>query len=211
VARRRKLRSKADPARDLGFPHIAGHRRAPPREGSELVLHFLEHVSYALNEAVRKVVAQIAAVAITGPKVVRVGWMPGPLLPTIIGLVPMMLPPLPACSAPPLIMVWLSVGRKVAFGLCIAGVASGERREIVRQDSQRVGLLEAINKRPHELPARAKQLEQAGLQLCWTSARMRFACSWSVWVEVTGVLLRGVFWPEEAVYPQFGDCEASDL
>jgi len=52
---------------------------------------------------------------------------------------------------------WLSVGQNVAFGLSIAGMASGERRGIVRQALQRVGLLEAIDKRPHELSGGMRQ------------------------------------------------------
>jgi NitT/TauT family transport system ATP-binding protein len=52
---------------------------------------------------------------------------------------------------------WLSVGQNVAFGLSIAGMASDERRGIVRQALQRVGLLEAIDKRPHELSGGMRQ------------------------------------------------------
>ena len=46
---------------------------------------------------------------------------------------------------------WLSVSQNVSFGLSIRGVGIAERREIARQALRRVGLTEAIDKRPAEL------------------------------------------------------------
>jgi NitT/TauT family transport system ATP-binding protein len=52
---------------------------------------------------------------------------------------------------------WLSVWQNVSFGLAIRGVSVGERREIARQALQRVGLSEAIDKRPDELSGGMRQ------------------------------------------------------
>jgi NitT/TauT family transport system ATP-binding protein len=52
---------------------------------------------------------------------------------------------------------WLSVSQNVSFGLSIRGVAVAERKEIARQSLQRVGLSEAIDKRPHELSGGMRQ------------------------------------------------------
>jgi NitT/TauT family transport system ATP-binding protein len=52
---------------------------------------------------------------------------------------------------------WLSVWQNVSFGLSIRGVAIDERREIARQALQRVGLTEAIDKRPDELSGGMRQ------------------------------------------------------
>ncbi len=52
---------------------------------------------------------------------------------------------------------WLTVGQNVAFGLSIAGMPERERKEIARQALQRVGLIEAIDKRPDELSGGMRQ------------------------------------------------------
>ena len=52
---------------------------------------------------------------------------------------------------------WLTVGQNVAFGLSIAGRSERERSEIARQALQRVGLSDAINKRPDELSGGMRQ------------------------------------------------------
>jgi ABC-type nitrate/sulfonate/bicarbonate transport system ATPase subunit len=52
---------------------------------------------------------------------------------------------------------WLTVAHNVAFGLAIAGLAPGERARRTRQALQRVGLLEAADKRPHELSGGMRQ------------------------------------------------------
>ena len=52
---------------------------------------------------------------------------------------------------------WLSVGGNVGFGLSIAGMDKAEQDRVVRQALQRVGLLEAIDKRPHELSGGMRQ------------------------------------------------------
>jgi NitT/TauT family transport system ATP-binding protein len=52
---------------------------------------------------------------------------------------------------------WLTVGQNVAFGLSIAGMKQDERTEIARQALQRVGLIEAIDKRPDELSGGMRQ------------------------------------------------------
>jgi NitT/TauT family transport system ATP-binding protein len=52
---------------------------------------------------------------------------------------------------------WLTVGQNVAFGLSIAGMPTNQRNEIVRQALQRVGLIEAIDKRPDELSGGMRQ------------------------------------------------------
>ena len=52
---------------------------------------------------------------------------------------------------------WLSVWQNVSFGLSIRGVGITERREIARQALQRVGLTEAIDKRPDELSGGMRQ------------------------------------------------------
>ncbi|HYZ24075.1 MAG TPA: ABC transporter ATP-binding protein [Rhodopila sp.] len=52
---------------------------------------------------------------------------------------------------------WLTVGQNVAFGLSIAGMARAERNAIARQALQRVGLSEAIDKRPDELSGGMRQ------------------------------------------------------
>ena len=52
---------------------------------------------------------------------------------------------------------WLSVWQNVSFGLAIRGVGIEERKEIARQALQRVGLTEAIDKRPDELSGGMRQ------------------------------------------------------
>jgi NitT/TauT family transport system ATP-binding protein len=52
---------------------------------------------------------------------------------------------------------WLTVADNVAFGLSIAGLAAEERARRTRQALQRVGLLEASDKRPHELSGGMRQ------------------------------------------------------
>jgi NitT/TauT family transport system ATP-binding protein len=52
---------------------------------------------------------------------------------------------------------WLTVGQNVAFGLSIAGMPVAQRDEIARQALQRVGLSEAIGKRPDELSGGMRQ------------------------------------------------------
>jgi NitT/TauT family transport system ATP-binding protein len=52
---------------------------------------------------------------------------------------------------------WLSVWQNVSFGLAIRGVGMEERKEIARQALQRVGLTEAIDKRPDELSGGMRQ------------------------------------------------------
>jgi NitT/TauT family transport system ATP-binding protein len=52
---------------------------------------------------------------------------------------------------------WLTVGQNVAFGLSIAGMPDAERRQVARQALQRVGLTEAIDKRPDELSGGMRQ------------------------------------------------------
>ena len=52
---------------------------------------------------------------------------------------------------------WLSVRQNVSFGLRIRGVGAAERNEIARQALQRVGLTEAIDKRPDELSGGMRQ------------------------------------------------------
>jgi NitT/TauT family transport system ATP-binding protein len=52
---------------------------------------------------------------------------------------------------------WLTVGQNVAFGLSIAGMPANQRNEVARQALQRVGLTEAINKRPDELSGGMRQ------------------------------------------------------
>ena len=52
---------------------------------------------------------------------------------------------------------WLTVAGNVAFGLAIAGLATEERMRRTRQALQRVGLLEAADKRPHELSGGMRQ------------------------------------------------------
>ena len=52
---------------------------------------------------------------------------------------------------------WLTVGQNVAFGLSIAGMPEPERKETARQALQRVGLIDAINKRPDELSGGMRQ------------------------------------------------------
>jgi NitT/TauT family transport system ATP-binding protein len=52
---------------------------------------------------------------------------------------------------------WLTVGQNVGFGLSIAGMGGDARHKAVRQALQRVGLLEAIDKRPHELSGGMRQ------------------------------------------------------
>jgi ABC-type nitrate/sulfonate/bicarbonate transport system ATPase subunit len=52
---------------------------------------------------------------------------------------------------------WLNVWQNVSFGLSIRGVDITERREIARQALQRVGLTEAIDKRPDELSGGMRQ------------------------------------------------------
>lgn len=52
---------------------------------------------------------------------------------------------------------WLTVGQNVAFGLSIAGMPKQQRDEVARQALQRVGLTEAIDKRPDELSGGMRQ------------------------------------------------------
>ncbi len=52
---------------------------------------------------------------------------------------------------------WLSVWQNVSFGLSIRGMRISERKEIARQALQRVGLGEAIDKRPDELSGGMRQ------------------------------------------------------
>jgi NitT/TauT family transport system ATP-binding protein len=52
---------------------------------------------------------------------------------------------------------WLTVGQNVAFGLSIAGMPEPERKHVARQALQRVGLIEAIDKRPDELSGGMRQ------------------------------------------------------
>jgi NitT/TauT family transport system ATP-binding protein len=52
---------------------------------------------------------------------------------------------------------WLTVGQNVGFGLSIAGMKPAERQEVVRLALQRVGLSEAIGKRPDELSGGMRQ------------------------------------------------------
>jgi NitT/TauT family transport system ATP-binding protein len=52
---------------------------------------------------------------------------------------------------------WLTVGQNVAFGLSIAGMSAAHRTETARQALQRVGLIEAIDKRPDELSGGMRQ------------------------------------------------------
>jgi NitT/TauT family transport system ATP-binding protein len=52
---------------------------------------------------------------------------------------------------------WLSVWQNVSFGLAIRGVGAAERKKIARQALQRVGLSEAIDKRPNELSGGMRQ------------------------------------------------------
>ena len=52
---------------------------------------------------------------------------------------------------------WLSVWQNVSFGLSLRGVSAAERREVAHQALQRVGLVEAINKRPDELSGGMRQ------------------------------------------------------
>jgi NitT/TauT family transport system ATP-binding protein len=52
---------------------------------------------------------------------------------------------------------WLTVGQNVAFGLSIAGMPANQRNEIARLALQRVGLKQAIDKRPDELSGGMRQ------------------------------------------------------
>ena len=52
---------------------------------------------------------------------------------------------------------WLTVGQNVAFGLSIAGMKPAERDETAREALRRVGLIEAIGKRPDELSGGMRQ------------------------------------------------------
>ena len=52
---------------------------------------------------------------------------------------------------------WLTVGQNVAFGLSIAGMKPAERMQVAREALQRVGLIEAIDKRPDELSGGMRQ------------------------------------------------------
>ena len=52
---------------------------------------------------------------------------------------------------------WLTVGQNVSFGLSIAGMPEAERKATARQALQRVGLIEAIDKRPDELSGGMRQ------------------------------------------------------
>src|ERR1700738_5364801 len=57
---------------------------------------------------------------------------------------------------------WLSVWQNVSYGPSIRGVGITERREIARQALQRVGLTEAIDKRPDELSGGMRQRVAVG-------------------------------------------------
>jgi NitT/TauT family transport system ATP-binding protein len=46
---------------------------------------------------------------------------------------------------------WLSVWQNVSFGLSLRGVAAAERKDVARRALSRVGLTEAMDKRPDEL------------------------------------------------------------
>ncbi|MPZ36109.1 MAG: ATP-binding cassette domain-containing protein [Rhodospirillales bacterium] len=52
---------------------------------------------------------------------------------------------------------WLTVWQNVSFGLSIRGVGIEERKQIARQALQRVGLAEAMDKRPDELSGGMRQ------------------------------------------------------
>ena len=52
---------------------------------------------------------------------------------------------------------WLSVWQNVSFGLSLKGVPESERRSIARAALQRVGLVEAFDKRPDELSGGMRQ------------------------------------------------------
>ena len=52
---------------------------------------------------------------------------------------------------------WLTVGQNVAFGLSIAGMPEAERKQTAHEALQRVGLTEAIDKRPDELSGGMRQ------------------------------------------------------
>jgi NitT/TauT family transport system ATP-binding protein len=52
---------------------------------------------------------------------------------------------------------WLSVWQNVSFGLSIRGLAAAERKEIARDALRRVGLAEAVDKRPDELSGGMRQ------------------------------------------------------
>ena len=52
---------------------------------------------------------------------------------------------------------WLNVWQNVSFGLSIRGIGLTERKEAARQALQRVGLAEAIDKRPDELSGGMRQ------------------------------------------------------
>jgi NitT/TauT family transport system ATP-binding protein len=52
---------------------------------------------------------------------------------------------------------WLTVWQNVSFGLSIRGVGTGERKQIARQALARVGLAEAMDKRPDELSGGMRQ------------------------------------------------------
>jgi len=52
---------------------------------------------------------------------------------------------------------WLSVGQNVTFGLSLQGEPANRRREVAEDVLQRVGLLQAIDKRPSELSGGMRQ------------------------------------------------------
>jgi NitT/TauT family transport system ATP-binding protein len=52
---------------------------------------------------------------------------------------------------------WLSVWQNVSFGLSIRGISAEERRVVAREALARVGLAEAIDKRPDELSGGMRQ------------------------------------------------------
>jgi NitT/TauT family transport system ATP-binding protein len=52
---------------------------------------------------------------------------------------------------------WLSVWQNVSFGLSIKGVAVAERKDVARRALARVGLSEAMDKRPDELSGGMRQ------------------------------------------------------
>ncbi|MDQ8726283.1 ABC transporter ATP-binding protein [Bradyrhizobium sp. LHD-71] len=52
---------------------------------------------------------------------------------------------------------WLTVWQNVSFGLSIRGMGADERKDIARKALQRVGLAEAMDKRPDELSGGMRQ------------------------------------------------------
>src|ERR1700757_820263 len=52
---------------------------------------------------------------------------------------------------------WLSVWQNVSFGLSIKGLSAAERKDVARRALARVGLSEALDKRPDELSGGMRQ------------------------------------------------------